>query len=168
MKTTLHIDGKAVALENVVKRAQEVSFTLGKKTYHFRSCRLPDGSYVLEKEMAGGVWQRLKGSSWQGAKNARHVQLGALEARVTEAPKGGAQASAETELSPAAPMPSLVRQILVKVGDKVEKGTPLVMMEAMKLQTVLAAGGAGTVEAIRVKEGEMVAEGQELISLKPQ
>ena len=50
MKTTLHIDGKPVVLENVVRGAQEISFTLGGKSYRFRGERLPDGDFILERE----------------------------------------------------------------------------------------------------------------------
>jgi 3-methylcrotonyl-CoA carboxylase alpha subunit len=53
------------------------------------------------------------------------------------------------------------------VGDVVTRGTPLLVMEAMKLQTTLAAGGDGLVEAIRVKEGDLVTDGAELIKLRP-
>jgi 3-methylcrotonyl-CoA carboxylase alpha subunit len=64
-------------------------------------------------------------------------------------------------------MPGLIRQILVKIGDVVTRGTPLLVMEAMKLQTTLAAGGDGVVEAIRVKVGDLVTDGAELIKLRP-
>ena len=63
-------------------------------------------------------------------------------------------------------MPGLVRQVLVKKGDRVKAGQPLIVMEAMKLQTTLVAGGDGVVEAVLVKESEQVAEGAELVRIK--
>ena len=48
-------------------------------------------------------------------------------------------------------MPGVIRQILVKPGDKVKRDQPLVVMEAMKLQTTLTAGGDAKVEAVLVK-----------------
>ncbi len=165
MNVTLHIDGKPVTLENVSRAKGELSFSFAGKPYAFRSQYLPDGSTVLELQAAPGVWQRLQVNSWQG-KGARHVQLGGVEAKISELANTGRQATGEMELSPRAPMPGLVRQILVKVGERVEKGQALAVMEAMKLQTTLSAGADAKVEAILVKEGEKIAEGAELVRLK--
>ena len=164
MKTTLHINGSPVTLENTVRHKNGVAFSLGGKHYHFRSHRLPDGSHLLEQEIAEDVWQRVSGSAWQG-KNAKHIQLGSLAAKVSELAASGSSSSGQAELSPRAPMPGLVRQILVKKGDKVTAGQPLAVMEAMKLQMTLSAGADATVDAILVKEGEMIAEGTELVKL---
>ena len=166
MKMTLHIDGSAVTLETLSRKAQEVSFALNGKTYVFRSARLPDGSFLLERETAPGVWQRLSGQAWAG-KDFKRVQLGALEAKISELKAGASAAFSEAALSPAAPMPGVIRQVLVKAGDKVSKNQPLIIMEAMKLQTTLYAGGDGVVEAVLVKVGDMVAEGAELVRIAP-
>jgi biotin carboxyl carrier protein len=166
MNVTLHIDGKPVALENVTRAKGELSFTFAGKPYAFRSQYMSDGSYVLERQAAPGVWQRMNATAWQGKGGVRHVQLEGLEAKISELASASAQAAGQVELSPRAPMPGLVRQILVKAGERVEKGQPLAVMEAMKLQTTLSAGAAAKVEAILVNEGEMIAEGAELVRLK--
>jgi 3-methylcrotonyl-CoA carboxylase alpha subunit len=62
-------------------------------------------------------------------------------------------------------MPGLVRQIFVKAGDRVTQGQALAVMEAMKLQITLSAGADATVDTIFVREGEMIAEGTELVRL---
>ncbi|KAF9447810.1 hypothetical protein P691DRAFT_760470 [Macrolepiota fuliginosa MF-IS2] len=67
-----------------------------------------------------------------------------------------------------APMPSLVVEVKVKVGDTVEKGQAVVVLESMKTETVLRAGGKGVVRAIGCKNGEMVEEGRELIDVEPE
>jgi biotin carboxyl carrier protein len=166
MNTTLHINGAPITLEHVTRRKDSVSFNIGDKLYHFRSHRLPDGSYLLEQEVAEGMWQRASGTSWQG-KNAKHIQLGKLAAKVSELAAGASSSGGQAELSPRAPMPGLVRQILVKKGDKVTAGQPLAVMEAMKLQMTLSAGADATVDAILVKEGEMITEGTEMVKLIP-
>ncbi|KAF5390571.1 hypothetical protein D9757_002730 [Collybiopsis confluens] len=61
-----------------------------------------------------------------------------------------------------APMPSLIVEVKVKLGDKVQKGQSVVVLESMKTETVLRAGVSGTVKAIGCKNGEMVDEGHEL------
>jgi biotin carboxyl carrier protein len=164
MNTVLHIDGKPVTLENLARKAQELSFSLAGKSYTFRSHPLPDGSFLLEREVAAGVWQRMSGSVWQG-KDFRRVQLSSLEAKVTEPAANAAQGSDQAALSPLAPMPGLVRQMLVKAGERVKQGQAVAVMEAMKLQITLVAGGDAKVEKILVREGEMIAEGTELVRL---
>ncbi len=165
VKVTLHIDGKPVTLEDVVRGKGEVSFTLEGKPYVFRGQSLPDGDYVLERQAAPDMWQRLNAASWQGRSGARHVQLQGLEAKITEL-AASPKAATEAALSPRAPMPGLVWKILVQVGETVEKNQALAVMEAMKLQMTLYAGAAAKVEAILVSEGEMIAEGTELVRLK--
>jgi biotin carboxyl carrier protein len=165
MKTTLHINGESVELNAVEKKPNAVSFTLCGKKYSFLGRRLSDGSFVLDYETAQG-WQREQGVASPAGKGQFRVALTQLEAKISPVIAGVAATSAQSQLSPTAPMPGLVRQILVKVGDKVTKDQPLVVMEAMKLQTTLSAGGDGVVEKILVKEGEIISEGAELVRLK--
>ncbi|WP_116105623.1 acetyl-CoA carboxylase biotin carboxyl carrier protein subunit [Lewinella sp. IMCC34191] len=65
-----------------------------------------------------------------------------------------------------APMPGLILDVLVEVGQAVEGGTPLLVLEAMKMENVLKADGEGTVKAIRVKKGEAVEKRQLLIEME--
>ncbi len=52
-----------------------------------------------------------------------------------------------------------VFKIEVAVGDRVEEGQPLVVLESMKMEIPVVADRAGTVEEILVSEGEVVEEG---------
>ena len=164
MKTILHINDIPVTLEGVQRKPGEVSFSLNGKIYHFKGLRLPDGGTALEEETKQGL-KRIGGDVWTD-KGARRVRFGACEARISEMKAGASAASGAGALSPTAPMPGAVRQILVKKGDKVEKGQALVIVEAMKLQLTLSAGGNAVVEEVLVKVGEQVAEGAELVRLK--
>jgi 3-methylcrotonyl-CoA carboxylase alpha subunit len=62
-----------------------------------------------------------------------------------------------------APMPGKVIAVLVQAGATVERGTPLVIMEAMKMEHTITAPAAGTVREILYGVGEQVAEGADLI-----
>jgi biotin carboxyl carrier protein len=66
-----------------------------------------------------------------------------------------------------APMPGLVVRIAVAVGDTVEAGQALVVVEAMKMENELRITSAGVVTAIRVTEGMAVEKGALLVELAP-
>ena len=62
-----------------------------------------------------------------------------------------------------APMPGLVSAIKVSNGDHVEKGTPLLILEAMKMENVIAAPHSAVIKEIKVKVGQAVERGLPLI-----
>ena len=55
-----------------------------------------------------------------------------------------------------APMQGLILKVAVKVGDKVELGGVVAVLEAMKMQNDITASRAGTISAVHVKEGDIV------------
>lgn len=61
-----------------------------------------------------------------------------------------------------AAMPGLITDVLVQSGDKVKKGDKLAVLEAMKTQQPLVAPFDGKVEAVNVKKGDQVSDGQEI------
>jgi len=63
------------------------------------------------------------------------------------------------------PMPGLVKQLYVKPGQKVEKGEPLLVLEAMKMEHTLAAPRQGTIGEVLIGEGDQVEEGALLVAL---
>ena len=65
-----------------------------------------------------------------------------------------------------APMPGLVVDVLVQPGDTVEKGSQLLILEAMKMENVLKAEGEGVVKSIEVQKGAAVDKGQILIEME--
>ena len=66
-----------------------------------------------------------------------------------------------------APMPGLVVRIEVAVGDRVEVGAVLVVIEAMKMENELRAKGRGVVTAIHAVPGDAVEKGAALVDLDP-
>jgi biotin carboxyl carrier protein len=65
-----------------------------------------------------------------------------------------------------APMPGLVVRVQAEPGQKVAAGSPLVVLEAMKMENELKAGSAGVVKAVRVAPGEAVEKGQVLVEFE--
>lgn len=73
------------------------------------------------------------------------------------APAPAPQVKGGTEIN--APMPGNVLDVKVKVGDKVENGTPVIVLEAMKMENDVVSPVAGTVASISVKKGDTVDSG---------
>ncbi len=73
----------------------------------------------------------------------------------------GARGSGDDKV--VAPIPAKVTQVLVRAGDAVNKGVPLIVLEAMKMEITLTAPRDGTIDVIRYVVGDMVEEGTELI-----
>lgn len=67
----------------------------------------------------------------------------------------------------AAPMPGLVIEIFVEVGDVVGPGRNAAVLEAMKMEHFVAATVTGIVRSIDVRRGDTVTEGQLLITVEP-
>ncbi len=63
-----------------------------------------------------------------------------------------------------APMPGKIIQIMVEEGGEVVKGTPLMVLEAMKMEHTIAAPADGIVQQLRFRVGDQVDEGAELIA----
>jgi acetyl/propionyl-CoA carboxylase alpha subunit len=65
-----------------------------------------------------------------------------------------------------APMPGLIVRVNVSVGDQVEAGQGLVVMEAMKMENELRATAAGVVKSVEVSPGTAVEKGTLLVALE--
>ena len=65
-----------------------------------------------------------------------------------------------------APMPGMIVRVAVQVGDTVEPGQSLVVMEAMKMENELRATSAGTVRAVLAQPGTAVEKGAVLLELE--
>ena len=64
-----------------------------------------------------------------------------------------------------APLPGTINAINVKVGDKVNVGDVVIMLEAMKMQNNIEAESAGTVTSILVNQGDTVMEGAVMLTI---
>jgi 3-methylcrotonyl-CoA carboxylase alpha subunit len=92
---------------------------------------------------------------WQGDVHAIRSIDPIAEVDVSQSHQGGLTA----------PMNGSIVRVLVSVGEQVQIGTPLVVLEAMKMEHSIRANAAGTVAALHCAEGEMVKEGMVLVAL---
>ena len=65
----------------------------------------------------------------------------------------------------ASPMPGKIVKLLVKVGDTVQEGQTLLVMEAMKMQNELKTTTTGTITMVHVQEGATVETGSVLVTV---
>ena len=64
-----------------------------------------------------------------------------------------------------APMPGMVLEVAVEVGQTIAKGDKVLILEAMKMENVIKATGEGVVKAIHISKGTAVEKGQLLIEM---
>jgi len=64
-----------------------------------------------------------------------------------------------------APMPGLVVRVEVEVGDQVETGQGLVVLEAMKMENEIKSVQRGKVESIHITAGKIVEKGEKLLTI---
>lgn len=96
-----------------------------------------------------------------GVSAARAAPNALAGASRSQAAAGGARGPDLT-----APMDSAVAMVAAKAGAKIAKGAPVVVLEAMKMEIVIAAPHDGVVEAIHVKAGDAVKSGAPLARVR--
>ena len=64
------------------------------------------------------------------------------------------------------PLPGVILDVKVNVGDTVAKGDLLLILEAMKMENSIVADRDGKVTAINVKNGDSVLEGTDLVIIE--
>lgn len=65
-----------------------------------------------------------------------------------------------------AAMPGMVIEVKIKPGDKVTKGQPLLVLEAMKMENIIKAQWEATVKAVHVSGGQSVEKGDKLLEFE--
>ena len=138
------------------RRVEVHAAPVGPRTVHL----LADGqSRVVTVE-------RLEDGRFRATIAGRTVEGEVKDARALLMEKFGLGAAAKgAERTVKAPMPGLVVRVLVAVGDAVEAGQGLVVLEAMKMENELKAPAAGTVAAVHVEAGAAVGKNALLVEL---
>ena len=99
-------------------------------------------------------------SAPQSAKASADLQSAASSGQTGDAGKAAAGKPV------VAPLPGTINEIKVKVGDKVNAGDTVVILEAMKMQNNIEAETSGTITSINVNKGDAVMEGDTLVTIK--
>ena len=91
-----------------------------------------------------------------------------FEVDLQSASEGGATAAtapSTADVAVNASMPGVVLKILKQVGDHVNRGDTVIVLEAMKMEVTATAPAAGTVASIEVKQGDQLVNGQRLATI---
>ena len=125
--------------------------------------RAPNGDWLLEQD---GITRPAQISVdrqnvWVSSLDAGDDRSGTVRFRRVEAKRG----AAGEDLGVRSPMTGRVVAVNVQEGDTVEKGQPLVVVEAMKMEHVLRAPRAGQVRKVACQAGQLVEGGAELVEL---
>ena len=73
--------------------------------------------------------------------------------------------SASADGTVVSPMPGTIVQLMAAQGDKVSKGQPILVLEAMKMENEITAAKDGVLSELRVAEGQTVAGGEILFTI---
>ncbi|HXY00162.1 MAG TPA: biotin/lipoyl-containing protein [Candidatus Limnocylindrales bacterium] len=134
------LDGQAVDADATLIAEGTVSVLLDGQSFVVHVTPSLDGKIKLQTGPHEYIAELQDPRAWRGR---RH---GVLEA--------------EGRQQIAAPMPGKVIRVLVKVGDEVEAGQGLVVVEAMKMQNEIRSPKKGKVERLQAKEGQNVNAGE--------
>ena len=134
--------------------------------------RVDDASIDLALTRAGTAWRVTRGDRTVSATVVRDRDTVwiAIDGEIHRCVAGDDARSGATGgvRSPrvTAPMPGKVLAVRVEVGQQVAAGDPLVVLEAMKMETIVSADGDARVKEVHVATGAMIEPGQVLIILE--
>lgn len=109
---------------------------------------------------------KVNGKAYEVELEAVSESKGSIEPTKASAPQPSSAPVASGEGTPLlAPIAGKVLDVKVKVGDKVNKGDTVCIIEAMKLENEVKSGYSGTVKEIKVSKGSMVNNKDQLMIL---
>ena len=136
------LDGNPVDADAVELVPDAISLLLEGQSFEVRVTPSPGGVLKLQTRLQEFSAEVADPRAWRGR---RH---------------GGHEVEGRQQIT--APMPGKVIRLLVQVGDIVEAGQGLLVVEAMKMQNEIRSPKSGTVERLQAKEGQPVNAGDVL------
>ena len=145
-KVEISVDGKIYDIDVVMSESGFCSIIYEGRSYNAESVRHSEGKYSITT-------------------NFRHfdIELSNPQKKYLRGRQSSVDEVQETIISP---MPGKVIKILVSEGKEVKQGDPLIVVEAMKMQSTYSAAQDAIVEKIHIEEGDSVLRDQLLITFK--
>lgn len=127
--------------------------------FQFQNGKVPQKVFI--RQLAGKYFSSFDGKSWHKIAKQNLPRKILHVDKTMDLYRGykpsGLSAGGEGELL--TQMPGKVVKIPVEVGQSIEKGQTLVVLEAMKMENEIKSSLSGTVKAIHVKEGQALEQG---------
>lgn len=136
------LDGRPVDTDAVQVAPNTISVMLGGQSFEIHVSRSVDGTMKLQCGPHEFSAEIIDPRAWRGRKH------------------GAVEVEGRQEIL--APMPGKVVRVLVAVGDVVEAGQGLLVVEAMKMQNEIRSPKSGKVDRLLVQEGQNVNSGEVL------
>lgn len=96
----------------------------------------------------------------------RFVRVGSLDFVLQREESGRGRGRGGHDASLEAPMPGVVTRVMAAAGDRVQRGQPLLAVEAMKMEHLVRSPREATVKEVFARVGEMVRVGVPLAALE--
>jgi len=139
---TVTLDGQPIDADAVQIAPNAISVMIGGQSFEIHVSRSTDGTLKLQCGPHEFSVDIIDPRAWRGRKH------------------GAVEVEGRQEIL--APMPGKVVRVLAAVGDAVEAGQGLLVVEAMKMQNEIRSPKSGKVERLLVKEGQNVNAGEVL------
>lgn len=141
----LKLNGEIIDVDAVLSETGFCSILYNGRSYNAEVMSPSEGKYVITADF------RRYDVELQNLRK-KYLRGGAVEEDIQDCIK--------------APMPGKIIALLVEKGNRVKKGEPLLIIEAMKMQSTYTASQDATVETVEVAEGDSVLSGQLLLTFK--
>ncbi|HEU4387643.1 MAG TPA: biotin carboxylase N-terminal domain-containing protein [Blastocatellia bacterium] len=149
------------AFEIAYRHEGEKNYTVscGDRRVRVRLCSFEPGRLRLEMDGIQRTYRVIDTAGGLFVHSSRAART------VTRVPRYPDHRTTADDAGASAPMPGQVLKILVDEGQRVSAGDPLIVLEAMKIEQTVRATVDGTVEAVHVRTGDVVAPGEMLVRI---
>jgi biotin carboxyl carrier protein len=155
----LIVGGERVVV-NASPAPDGIDVSVDGETFHLKVDEVAQATFVLRDGDSISTFYCIR------SQGVVHLSFRGVTYQLPEEPEGSGRVGARPSGGGLeTPMPGKVIKLHVGLGDCVVKGQEILVVEAMKMENVVRAPADGTVSALRVKEGDMVAPGTILVEL---
>jgi biotin carboxyl carrier protein len=169
MRIKVEINNQVEEIE-VVRRGDKLQVTRGDQTFDLLLIHTDGAHFVLEVEELGPdsfvYRKRIRAAGYESG-NERQLWANGRLINYTRIQEDGTSQEDEQLASLSASIPAVVAEILVSVGDQVQAGSKLILLESMKMIMPIQAPFGGRVMGMNCAVGDAVQPGVQLIEIEP-
>ncbi|MDH5580939.1 MAG: hypothetical protein OEY33_03470 [Bdellovibrionales bacterium] len=163
MKKKLVIDGLEYEIELHSQDADSVKFSFNDKVYWFDKKGEELNHNILDHE---GIHTQIFHASSSQIPGLVYLCHNGNSYELEVPTKGRVKKKSDEQGHMLSPMPGKIIKVFKEVGDQVEKGEPILVLEAMKMEHTIKANCNGQIEKIYFEEGQLVDGQVELVDIK--